>query len=222
MGKIDLNTLRFSGRYGEFVAYSTKQGKQVYRKYTKPTDPKTPKQQALRMRFGMVNKVISPLNLIIKNGFKDQYNSYRSVISHVLRYGVEGEYPNYSINYSEVKVAKGELVLPNNIVAAIDKELNKLKLTWDYSAEANSKRYSRYDNMNIVCFNDELQKAVGSLGIAKRGDMELEVDYKKIFEKIDSVKNGEVKHIDLKNIHFWLYLTSQDYSTNSNSIYLEI
>ena len=99
MGKIDLNTLRISGKIGSIVAYTTKYGKQVYRKYTIPNDPKTPKQQAYRMRFGLVNKSLSPLNKIIKRGFNDQHNAYRSVISQMLHNGVVGEYPNFSINY---------------------------------------------------------------------------------------------------------------------------
>ena len=48
MGKIDLKTLKVSGRLGPVVTYATKSGKQVYRKYIVPNDPKTPKQLAYR------------------------------------------------------------------------------------------------------------------------------------------------------------------------------
>jgi hypothetical protein len=222
MGKIDLNTLMISGKIGSIVAYTTKYGKQVYRKYTIPNDPKTPKQQAYRMRFGLVNKSLSPFNKIIKKGFNDQHNAYRSVISHMLHYGVEGEYPDFSINYSEIKVADGKLALPNNITATIDNDLSKLQLTWNPLKVSNSKYNSSYDNVNIVCFNDELQEAVSSFGLAKRGDGELEVDYINIFDKGVSENGRNSKPINPDNLHFWLYLTSRDYSINSISSYVNL
>ena len=213
MGKIDLNTLLgLSGKIGPIVAYRTKYGKQVYRKYTKPHDPKTPKQMAYRMRFGLVNKSLSPLNKIIKRGFNNQHNAYRSVISHMLHNGVVGEYPNFSINYSKIQIADGRLVLPSNISATIDKSLDKIHLTWDPLIGGNSKYNSRHDNLNIVCYDEVKQKAVSSFSLAKRGDCELEVDYIKIFET----------PIDPNKLHFWIYLTSKDFSINSVSWYVNL
>ena len=222
MGKIDLNTLMISGKIGSIVAYTTKYGKQVYRKYTIPNDPKTPKQQAYRMRFGLVNKSLSPLNKIIKRGFNDQHNAYRSVISQMLHNGVVGEYPNFSINYSKIQVADGKLVLPNNFTATIDKSLDKIHLTWDPLIGANSKYNSNYDNVNIVCFDEVNQKAVSSFSLAKRGDGKLDVDYVNIFNNGVSEKGENSIPMNPNNLHFWIYLTSKDFSINSVSWYVNL
>ena len=67
MGIIDLKNLgKISGKIGPYVAYVRKDGTQVLREHIIPKDPKTPKQLAYRMRFGMVNKCLSPLNKAIK------------------------------------------------------------------------------------------------------------------------------------------------------------
>lgn len=47
MGKIDINSLGISGKIGPIIAYVTKTGKQVFKKYVVPKDPRTEKQHHL-------------------------------------------------------------------------------------------------------------------------------------------------------------------------------
>jgi hypothetical protein len=100
MGKIDINSLGISGKIGPIIAYVTKTGKQVFKKYVVPKDPRTEKQLASRMRFGLANSAASPLNKALKRSFSNQANAYRKTVSQILKNAIQGEYPDYSVDYS--------------------------------------------------------------------------------------------------------------------------
>ncbi len=117
--EINFKKLRFSGKIGPVVAYTTKFGTEVLRKHVIPKDPKTPKQLAYRMKFALVSSCLSPFSSIIKDGYTQKRGAYRTVISNALREAIEGEYPNFSINYSKIQLTHGKLNLPSNIDASI-------------------------------------------------------------------------------------------------------
>ena len=184
------------------VVYKTKYGNEVVRKYVVPTDPKTPKQLAYRMKFTLINSSLSPFCKIIKDGYKHKHNAYRSVISKALREAIEGEYPNFSINYSKIQLADGKLKLPSNIDASIQN--NSLIFTWNPKTKGHSACNRSDDRVNIVCFDQSINKVFAMYNVASRGDGELNIDIK------------------YENLHFWLYLSSIDGKENSGSGYVEI
>ena len=90
-----------------------------------------------------------------------------------------------------------------------------------YKADHYVKRFTAKDHLISMLFCvfakcsslcEVMQKAVNSLSLAKRSDGELEFDYIKIFET----------PIDPNKLHFWIYLTSKDFSINSVSWYVNL
>ena len=215
MEEFDLNKLRVSGKIGPVVAYTSQFGKLVLRKHVIPTDPKTPKQLAYRMKFGLVNSSLTPFSKIIKDGFNRKHNAYRSVISLVLREAIVGEYPNFSIDYSKIPLSDGKLKLPEDITASIQN--NSLQISWNPEITGLLTRNRSDNKMNIVCFDESLQKVFIMYNIARRGDGVVNIDINKILEQEDSSQT-----INKDDLHFWIYLSSMDGKDNSGSWYVKV
>ena len=198
--EINFKKLRFSGKIGPVVAYTTKFGTEVLRKHVIPKDPKTPKQLAYRMKFALVSSCLSPFSSIIKDGYAQKRGAYRTVISNALREAIEGEYPNFSINYSKIQLTHGKLNLPSNINASIQN--NSLRLTWDPKTKGYSARNKSDDRVNIICFDESKKEVFVKFNVASRGDGELNID------------------INTENLHLWIYLSSKDGKDNSGSEYV--
>lgn len=211
MGEIDLNKFGLSGKIGPIVAYITKSGKQAYREYIVPNDPRTPKQLAYRSKFALVNSSLTPFCKVIKDGYSQKHNAYRSVISKVLREAIEGEYPNFRINYSKMQVAGGRLQLPTDITSEFDSELGALRITWNTKTCDDSKYNRSGDKVNIVCFDESRKKVFVKYYAASRRDGELTHQINESYESINP-----------KDLHFWIYLSSRDLEDNSDSWYVEV
>ena len=213
--EIDLNKLRLSGKIGPIVAYTTKYGTEVIRKHVIPKDPKTPKQLAYRMKFTLVNSSLSPFSKIIKDGYIQKHNAYRGVVSQVLREAIEGEYPNFSINFSKIQLTEGKLKLPSKIDASIQN--NSLIITWNPQTKGQPVLNRSDDRVNIICFDQITKKVFVKYSAASRGDGEVSIDINKLLKQ-----ESESQAINTDDLHFWLYLSSRDWKDNSGSGYIEI
>ena len=214
MGKIDLNKMGLSGRIGPIIAYVTKGGKQAFRQYTVPSDPKTPKQLASRMRFGLANSALSPLNSIIKHGYRDVNNAFRSTVSMVLKNAITGEYPNYSIDYSKIQIAGGKLQPLTGVTVTVDEDSGTVYFSWDPQQEGTSRPAKGNDQVNIACLNIAVSEAKNFINRAKRSSDSAAIDLNRLpgIETADSIND----------LHFWVYLTSGDLKSNSDSVYVKI
>lgn len=213
MGILDLKNLGgISGKIGPYVAYVTKSGKQVLRKHIIPKDPKTPKQLAYRMRFGLVNKGLAPLNKVIKRGFPKTDNAYRSAVSKALGNAVVGEYPNYRLDYSKIQVAEGKLQLPDYVSADVDVVTGIAVFRWKPQLTSETSPGSVNDQVNIVYLNESIPEAVNLLNSAKRSAGTVAVDL-----------NSKIKmqgELNLKEQHFWVYLSNFEEGEVSDSVYV--
>lgn len=207
MGTIDLSNFGIlSGRIGPLVAYVTKDGKQHFRTYIKPADPRTPKQIACRMKLGLVNKSLSPLNKVIRRGYPDEDNAYRRLVGKAYREAVEGAYPHFVLNYSMIQIARGMLQLPANTRMAYDPSTREARFSWDTSLEWSSLPGSYNDKVTIVCLHAAKHPEVITHHAGKRDDGEAAIALPAGWQAVQA--------------HYWLYLTSHDMQENSNSIYL--
>lgn len=213
--QIDLNKLRLSGKIGPVVAYTTKYGTEVIRKHVIPKDPKTPKQLAYRMKFTLVNSSLSPFSKIIKDGYIQKHNAYRGIVSQVLREAIEGEYPNFSINYSKIQLTEGKLKLPSKIDASIQN--NSLIITWNPQTKGQPVLNRSDDRVNIICFDQSTKKVFVKYSAASRGDGEVSIDINKLLKQ-----ESESQAINVEELHFWLYLSTKDWKEKSESWYLRV
>ncbi len=59
-----------------------------------------------------------------KLGYGDDTDSYRTIVGKVYHEAIAGEYPNFTINYSKIKIADGELELAAGIEFEFDESKN--------------------------------------------------------------------------------------------------
>ena len=195
---------KFSGKIGPVTTYVLN-GKQVVRSNIIPHDPKTPKQLAHRMKFALVNKGLSPLNRSIKLGHRGDTYAYRSLVGKAYREAIVGEYPDFTLDYSKIKIAEGDLQLPTNIMFELDAENNIVILSWDKQIATSKGRAKDNDQINIVAFNAKENFVDSFSGIAVRSDGKTSISLPLGFNSED--------------MHIWIYFSSFSLQMNSESLY---
>ena len=205
MARIKISGI-ISGKVGTVSIYETKHGTQVVRSITKAHDPKTPKQLAHRMKFSMVNKGLSPLNEIIKIGFRGDSKVYRTQVGKAYHEAILGEYPNFTLDYSKIKIAEGELQLPEDIAVKTHENSQQVSFTWNPDVSSDSKAVNGNDIVKIICLNEEVKATRQLTGVVRRSAGEASVE----------LPEGWVP----AETHYWIYLKSNDSEMNSDSVYV--
>jgi len=182
--------------------------KQIVRVHTVPRDPMTKAQLSQRAKLALVNRGLSPLNKVIREGYRNNSGAYRSLVSKTIREFVVGEYPNFSIDYSKIQIAEGRLLLPEHISTSFNPDSNQVNINWDTEQTIPSKWWGVDDLVHFVIFNANTLMAFTSPGIVKRTAGTATVE----------LPNGWGP----ENIHCWMYLSSQILEENSQSHYLMI
>ena len=213
MEEIDLDKLPRSGKIGPVVVYTTKYGTEVLREHVIPKDPKTPKQLAYRMKFTLVSRAVSPFSKIIKDGYNQKRGAYRAVFSKTISEAIEGEYPNFSLNYSKIQLTDGKLKLPSKIDASIQN--NSLIITWNPQTKGQPALNRSDDKLNIICLDESTNEVFVKYNAAKRGDGGVSIDINKILKQ-----ESTALAINVEALHFWLYLSPKYGEDNSESWYL--
>ena len=113
MAKIAMGILGgFSGKVGTVVG-SIWKGIATIRAYVaNVTNPKTPAQLDQRAQFSLIGGFLRPLTSFLRIGFKSMANkmtAYNAAMSYNLDNAIMGLYPDYAIDYSMVKVSRGNL-----------------------------------------------------------------------------------------------------------------
>lgn len=195
---------KLSGKVGNVNTYILN-GKQVVRANPIPNDPKTPKQLAHRMKFALVNKGLSPLNRSIKLGHRGDTSAYRSLVGKAYREAIVGEYPNFALDYSKIKIAEGKLQLPAEIKMELDDENRAVNFTWEAKIATSQNTAKANDQINIVAFNVKENIVDSFSGVAIRSDGKASI----------TLPRGW----NLEDTHFWVYFSSFSLQMNSGSLY---
>ncbi len=201
-----------SGKIGTVVVYE-RNGKQIVRSNPKQRDPKTPAQLAHRMKFSLVNKGMSPLNKIIKFGYRNSEKNYRKLVGVAYHTAIVGEYPDFALDYSKIQIAEGDLQLPDNVTIKAEVGNNIVSFCWDPQMANRSQPGRESDMVNIVCLYESFPVAENLLNTARRSDGNATIDIKSKLGLSDEWNPSE--------LHFWLYLSSNDLTQNSDSVYVK-
>lgn len=196
---------KLSGKIGPVTTYVLN-GKQVVRVNTIPHDPKTPKQLAHRMKFALVNKALSPLNSAIKLGHRGDTGAYRSLIGKAFKEAIIGEYPDFALDYTKIKIAEGKLQLPPEIMIEPDFENSTLLLKWDGQVSVSKDLAKDNDQINIVVYNVKENIVNSFSGVAKRSDGYVSI----------TIHNARAP----EDMHVWVYFSSFSLQMNSDSVYV--
>lgn len=200
-------TKGISGKIGNTVFYVTKDGTQVVRSHVKPKNPRTPKQQASRARFALVNKELRHLANAIRGGNPRDPNAYRSAIGKACKEAVAGEYPDLYIDYSKIQVASGELQTPRYARVKYDAGARTAYFEWDPQRADAPSRGRSHDRVFIVLHNTDMHVECSTIQKGIRGDGKASIELPERWQ-VDTT-------------HFWLYLTTLDFQESSRSIYLK-
>jgi len=154
-----------SGRLGDAVAVTTKDGRSFLRVYTKPKDPTSPKQLAHQAKFGLVIKELSYLKEVFKITFDSQRGKDKAV-SYAYKHCIKGEYPNFTLDYCKLLFTTGSLESAGDFKAnALN--ANTLQLKWDNTIFTQS---NQDDKLNIILFNATTKQCLFLQDIAERID----------------------------------------------------
>jgi len=133
MGKINQGVLGgFSGKVGGMIGSSWHGISYMRRKPTSIKNPQTLLQKKQRGKFPIALAVLKPIKPVVRVGFKhyaDRQSEFNAAMSYTLKHAILGEYPDYTIDYPNLLIARGTLTGANatSVVAPI----GKIKLTWE-------------------------------------------------------------------------------------------
>ena len=158
----------FSGKVGNVVGSSWK-GKGVMRiRPASVSNPRTEKQQSVRGKFALVGRFTARLSSLIADGFKSYaigITAHNAAMMYNLKYGLNGVYPDLSLNMNEMKISLGDLPLAMDL-SAIKSGDNALQLSWtDNSSEPGA---APNDLLSIGIYDVEREKALKFRGQFQR------------------------------------------------------
>ena len=149
MAKFSSSTFgTISGRHGTAVASTTKDGQSILRMYKAPSNPNTPAQVEQRGRFGFVNSELSPLRDIFKVTYRNN-KGMNLAVSYALKNAVNGNSPEFALDYTKLCFAWGSIQFPDHISAVVSAG-NSVKLDWDTTLR---KEDEIPDELNLVFMN---------------------------------------------------------------------
>lgn len=133
MGKYDKGILgAISGKVGTVVGSKWK-GIRYLRSLSGPRKVALSEAQIHQQaRFGMGVKFLQPMHPVIKIGYRTQVKQqspHNAALSDLLTSAIEGDYPDFRINYNRFRMAKGSMEPPRNANARF--EDNEVIFTWE-------------------------------------------------------------------------------------------
>lgn len=192
---------KISGKHGDVVAVSMKDGTDYFRAYIIPPNPNTLKQQTQRAKFGFVMKELTGLRKVFTDTLGGQYGLNKAV-SMAMKTCVLGEFPDFKLDYSKLLLSFGHI----ETLHVIDfyHENNKIIIRWDIStATANPD-----DSVNLVLFNHTSKQLILHHSLASRKSGTIEVEYP------DSWSENQ--------LYCWIYLSSATTKLFSESQYIDL
>lgn len=135
---------KISGKVGEAVASKWRSVKVLRSLPTKSSKPATALQLAVHAGFALSAAQLVPIKDVLNLGFSDKklnkITGYNAAVKSFLAEAITGDYPNYAIDYSKIKMSKGSLS-PREILISLK---NNITLSWpadlnDFNSSANDK-----------------------------------------------------------------------------------
>lgn len=175
-------------------------------------NPNTELQVSQRLKFSTVVRFQQPITEFIRVGYKGQavkMTAFNAAFSYNFHNALKGKYPDYSIDYPQAMVSRGNMAGAMN-PKSISSETAKVALSWD--APSGSGQGSETDTAMYVIFNASRQEAVYSLNAGTRGDGGVEVT-------LPSSYSGDEIHCYIAFMTMSSVLAGQARNAISNSSY---
>lgn len=162
-------------------------------------------QVSAREKFKYLSQFLLPFQPYVYVGFindssdKTELNAAFSANFHSI---VLGKYPQFSIDYAQLKLSKGNLLDLSDVVVIYNKD-KSFDLKW--SIEYTRGGYVS-DQVVVVIYNEKNGTVDGAIGLAQRRDGQCS------FKIDDNMKS--------KPLHLYVFLTSSNRRRISNTQYL--
>jgi len=191
-----------SGRHGSAVAANTKDGKCILKIFKAPSNPNTDKQVAQRTKFGFVNSELSSMRELFKISFGNMLGKNQAV-SYAMKNAVTGVSPNFTLDYSKLKISTGSLY-GSGLVSAAKTVGTTVKIDWNYTDLTGN---TANDGVNLAFFNADSKEALLKQNIVLRSISTAEIE-------LPAIWAGQ-------NVHCWIYFSAPNGSENSASQYID-
>lgn len=169
MGKINQGILGgVSGQVGNVIGGTWKGIDYLRIKPSSVANPKTPDQVDQRTKFVTVLRFLQPMTEFLKTGFKKYASGmtqFNSAMSYNLKNAITGTYPNYSIDYPNALVSRGNLAGGENGAAASTNPA-EVDVSWDDNSGSGGAQAT--DKALIVILNQTKGEAVYTTAGAAR------------------------------------------------------
>ena len=120
----------FSGTVGTVVGGNWK-GIDYMRSKGTPTNPNTPAQKVQRTKFALTQAFLKPITSYVRIGFRTyaiKKTAYNCAMSHFIKNCITGESPNFTIDFTKVVLASGNLPMPSD--ASFSLENGVMTFSW--------------------------------------------------------------------------------------------
>lgn len=196
----------FSGKVGTVIGGNWKGIDYMRSKAASISNPKTEAQLDQRARFGAALKFLQPLTSFIRVGFKNyavKMTAFNSAMSYNLNNAIDGEYPEYFIDYESALVSRGSL--PGALSPRIQTTTpNQIDFEWSNNSDDSTA--SANDQVLLVALNPAKQKAITIIGGNERSLGEQSIEVPSSFE-------GD-------EVHCYMAFQNANQSVLSNSVYV--
>lgn len=131
--------------------------------------PATQAQTNQRFKFGLVTSFLGRLSNFVDEGFGSENGSSSAMnlaVAYNLENAITGIAPNFVIDYTKLKINRGKLLLPGNIVIDITAPA-RLDITW-LNIGPNDKYKDATDLANVVVYNPVKDTFTSLKGAAAR------------------------------------------------------
>ncbi len=198
----------YSGKVGSVVGYEVF-GQGRIRSLPNRKKPATPAELANQAKMKTAMWLLGGLKNVYRYTLKTQekrnarwLNWHNLASSHIKKNIVEGEYPDFRINYEKLLTSWGGLEAPIN--AKADFEDGMLSLNWDAST---SPGHMSFATTVVVLFDPDTSRVFTPPEWINHRDQHQRIDLNK-------------KRNRLKRFHLYLSFMAHDHSDASESVYL--
>lgn len=160
----------FSGKVGSIVGSKWK-GQNIMRVIpASVSNPRTPKQLNVRSRFALMGHFLSTQRRLVSTGFKAQaetLTAFNVAMQYNLANAITGEYPDLSIDFSQVKLSSGQLPVPSKMQAVVS---SALSITLSWTDNSSMDLASASDLLMAGVYDPETGSGYTLSGVFKRSD----------------------------------------------------
>lgn len=174
---------KFSGKVGSMVGSKWRSVSYIKGLPAPSSKPATEKQMAQRAKFALAVSFLRPikdvLNLGMMDNKQDNLSGYNLAVRRFLTKTIQGDYPDYTINFPKLVISQGPLNPVNNASVAV--EADELKVTWQsllnkFNSFADDELIILFYNStkNLFMVFDEIPRSAGTfsadIGVGMAGD----------------------------------------------------